>query len=302
LLYTGTVLSTGTVFRGVVERGRKGLSRSLGYAEYSAPDEFDPHDEAQFVEGSLMANPSIGFRMTLDAVREEWETAVAALTEDKFLQERWSVWPALGGVGSVIPIGQWEKVVTEWRPPFNITGGAVAVAVSMDRSYAVVAYAVPCESGIFVEAIAQTGDVDRVTGEPRQGIDWVVPYVAELSARRQPEVVVVDKAGPAFPLVNGLVAAGVPVQVSELGEWKAACATFVDEIVAGRIFHSGQVQVTAAAEGVLRRVVGDAWVYDRKTPGVRVAPLEAVTLAAWGLIGKAAPPSKYESNDLLVLG
>jgi hypothetical protein len=60
--------------------------------------------------------------------------------------------------------------------------------------------------------------------------------------------------------------------------------------------------VTSAAEGVLRRVVGDAWVYDRKTPGVRVAPLEAVTLAAWGLIGKAAPPSKYESNDLLVLG
>jgi hypothetical protein len=302
LLYTGTVLSTGTVFRGVVERGRKALSKTLGYAEWSAPDELDPHDEDEFVQGSLMSNPSIGFRITLDAVREEWETAVAALTEDKFLQERWSVWPKSGGVGSVITLDAWSAGETEWRPQFNVTGGSVGIAVSMDRSYAVVAYGLRCPDGVFVEAVAQTGDVDRSTGFVREGIDWVVPYVTELVSRRYPESVVVDKAGPAFPLVNGLIGAGVPVRVASFDDWKTSCAQFVDGLVAGRVKHSEQVTVQEAAQGVQKRAVGDAWVYDRKTPGVRVAPVEAVTLAAWGVTGTVSPPSKYETTDLLVLG
>jgi hypothetical protein len=141
-----------------------------------------------------------------------------------------------------------------------------------------------------------------VSGDERSGIDWVVPYVAELCRRRFPVSVVVDKAGPAFPLVNGLIGAGVPVKVASFDDWKAACAQFVDGLTAGRVWHSGQVQVGEAAHGVQRRGVGDAWVYDRKTVGVRVAPLEAVTLAAWGVTGTAAAPSKYETDDLLVLG
>jgi hypothetical protein len=147
LIYTGTVLSGATVFQGFVERGRKALSKTLGYAEWSAPDDLTRMMSDEFVQGSLMSNPSIGFRMTLDAVREEWETAVAALTEDKFLQERWSVWPKSGGVGSVITLDAWSAGETEWRPQFNVTGGSVGIAVSMDRSYAVVAYGLPCPMG-----------------------------------------------------------------------------------------------------------------------------------------------------------
>jgi hypothetical protein len=113
---------------------------------------------------------------------------------------------------------------------------------------------------------------------------------------------VVDKAGPAFPLVNGLIGAGVPVRVASFDDWKTSCAQFVDGLVAGRVKHSGQVTVQEAAQGVQKRAVGDAWVYDRKTPGVRVAPVEAVTLAAWGVTGTVSPPSKYETTDLLVLG
>jgi hypothetical protein len=53
--------------------------------------------------------------------------------------------------------------------------------------------------------------------------------------------------------------------------------------------------------GVREKLVGDARMYDRRKSPVVVAPVEAVTLAAWGLTEDAKPPSKYESGDLLVL-
>lgn len=284
LIYTGTVLPKANVFRGVVTRGRAGTSATLGYAEWSAGEELDPSVEDDFVRGSLMSNPSIGFRMTVDAVRDEWETAVSASTVDKFLQERWSVWPESGAIGSVVPMEAWAACESSWRPDPGVSGGVVAVAVGWGakRDYAVIGYAVPSPAGTYVEAIAQSGDVDA-NGVVRSGIDWVIPFLVGLVERRHPMNVVVDKAGPAASLLNGMIGAGLPVRVTEFPQWKDACAQFVDMVVEGRIAHSGQVQVTESGQGVQRRDVGDAWVYDRKTPSVNVAPVEAVTLAAWGL-------------------
>lgn len=300
VIYTGTVLAGASVFRGVVERGRKGIGAALGYAEWSAPEDCESDDPVAIRQ----ANPGIGNRpgLTVQYCLNELEMFKAAGEEGRWREERLSIWPDQNLVGSVIPLDAWDRALSEWRPPFMVQGGAVGVAVSMDRTYAVVAYAVLSPAGVFVEAVAQTGDTDPVTGVVREGIDWVIPWVSELYARRFPECVVVDKAGPAFPLVNGMVGAGLPVRVASFEDWKAACAQFVDEVVAGRVEHSGQPQVQESAAGVRKRMVGDAWVYDRKTPGVRVAPLEAVTLAAWGVIGTLSPPSKYEQSDLLVLG
>lgn len=299
LIFTGTVLAGATVFRGIVDRGRKGLSDDLGYTEWSAADDVVSED----VDGIRQANPAIGYRpgLTVEYFLSDLDRWRAAGEENRYREERLSIWPETTVVGSAVPQAEWLAAVTEWRPPFNVTGGHVGVAVSMDRSYAVVAYAVESPEGVFVDAIAQTGDVDPQMGVPRVGIDWVVPYVTDLYGRRLFESIVVDKAGPAFPLVNGLIGAGLPVQIASFDDWKAACAQFVDELVAGRVHHAGQIAVTESAQGVQKRSVGDAWVYDRKTPEVRVAPVEAVTLAAWGVTGTVSAPSKYEQSDLLVL-
>jgi len=56
----------------------------------------------------------------------------------------------------------------------------------------------------------------------------------------------------------------------------------------------------ASVVGVREKIVGDARMYDRRRSPVVVAPVEAVTLAAWGLL-KAKRPSRYDSGDLLVL-
>jgi hypothetical protein len=42
--------------------------------------------------------------------------------------------------------------------------------------------------------------------------------------------------------------------------------------------------------------------YDRRKSQVVIAPVEAVTLAAWGLVKSVGRPSKYEQDDLITLG
>src|SRR4051794_41793729 len=46
-------------------------------------------------------------------------------------------------VGSVIRVGAWLDCESSWRPDKGVTGGMVGLAISMDRDYAGVGYAVP---------------------------------------------------------------------------------------------------------------------------------------------------------------
>ena len=280
IIYTGTVLATGSVFRGVVERGRQGIGRALGYAEWSAPEDCESDDP----DAILSANPGIGYRpgLTVEYCLNELEMFRAAGAEDKWREERLSIWPSQQLVGSVIPVDAWVAGLSGWRPDPATTGGVVGVAVSFDRKYAVVGIAVDSPRGTYVECIAQTGDVGP-DGVLRAGIDWVLPYLQGLQERRQPTAVVVDQAGPAGTLVGAMQMMQLPVRVAGFQDWKAATNNFVDGVIQGTVEHSGQIQLTESAQGVQWRTVGENQVYDRKTSGVNVAPIEAVTLASWGL-------------------
>jgi hypothetical protein len=52
---------------------------------------------------------------------------------------------------------------------------------------------------------------------------------------------------------------------------------------------SGGPALDASVVGVREKIVGDARMYDRRKSPVVVAPVEAVTLAAWGLKSKRIP-------------
>lgn len=290
LIYTGTVLTGATVFQGVVERGRKGLSQTLGYTEFSAEEGLDPHDPEQFLQGSLMSNPSVGHRMTVEAIRDEWETAVSAHTIDKFLQERWSVWPDVAASGQMIPVPAWMACLTGWRPEPSQLVEHIGVASSVDGAWSSVGIAFQRGSKTFVEVVKH---------EP--GTEWVIPYVAGLCERRRPRAVVMDKGGPASKsLANGLTAVGLPLRETSTAEMQAATAQFVDAVLQGRVEHTGQGPLDAAAAGVREKLVGDARMFDRRKSGAVISPIEAVTLAAWGLSDPSLRPSKYETGDLLV--
>lgn len=279
MIYTGTVKVGASVFQGVRTRGRDKLGDALGWAEWSAPEDADSDD----VEAHRAANPAMGIRITPSYIRNELQAMRGALAEEEWRMERLGIWPKEGGVGTVIPIDAWSRCESEFRPRFDVTGGVVGVAINFPHTYASIGYAVPSPRGTYVEEIAWTGKRSKESGEELSGIDWVLPFLAGLIERRQPTNVVVDKVGPAGSLLNAMMAAQFPVRAAEFQDWKAATNNFVDAVITGRVEHPGQVLLTQSAQGVQWRTVGESRVYDRKTRDVNVAPIEAVTLAAWGL-------------------
>jgi hypothetical protein len=291
IIYTGTVLGGAAVFRGVVERGRNHVGGALGYAEWSAPDDCLSED----VDAVLAANPGIGFRpgLTVEYCLNELEMFRAAGEEAKWREERLSIWPDASLTGQMVPASAWMGCRTEWVPPVSQTVEHIGVATSVDGAWSSVGIAFQHGLGTFVQVVKH---------EP--GTEWVIPYVVGLAERRQPKTVVMDKGGPASKsLANGF-AAVLPASVlreTSTAEMQAATAQFVDAVLQGRVEHTGQGPLDAAALGVREKIVGDSRMYDRRKSSAVIAPLEAVTLAAWGLLKTQGRPSKYETEDLLTI-
>ena len=82
-------------------------------------------------------------------------------------------------------------------------------------------------------------------------------------------------------------------RLDELGaaDVSRACSTFADRLEADppRVAHRGQDALDVAAAGAVRRHFGDAWSYSRTRSAGDIAPLMAVVLACWGLVGGPPP-------------
>ena len=269
LIYAGTVMAGARTFRGIVDRGRGKIGDRLAYAEWSSPDDAASDDEQALAQ----ANPAMGIRIPLEYIRAERESLIAAGAEPEFRMERMSIWPAVDALGSVIPVADWAKAQDLTAGMSTGAEVALGVAISPARDWASVGIAGHRGDGTtYVELVKHA-----------IGTDWLIPYLSGLVSRVNPSAVCVDQQGPAGTLLPALGAAGLTVRVSDTAAYKAACGGFVDAVKSGRIIHRGQQPLTDAAHGVKERTVGDAWVYARRDSGVLVSPLEAVTLAVWGL-------------------
>lgn len=264
LIYTGTVTPDAAILRRIVERGRKGGEAHLAFAEWSAPEGSDPADPAAWAQ----ANPALSIRISPDYVAAEQ----ASLPALEFSMERLSIWPDVTQLGSVISVESWSQCGESDATPH--TGSvSVGVAISPGRDWASVGVAAHRPDG--------TTYVELIKHEP--GTDWLIPYLVGLTERRQPVALVVDQAGPAGTLLAAMGAAGLTVRVTDTTAYKAACGGFVDSVKYARIRHREQTPLTTAAVGVTEHRLGDAFVYERRNSAVLVSPLEAVTLAVWGL-------------------
>lgn len=290
VIYTGTVLAGAVVFRGFVERVRKGIGARLGGAEWSADEELESDD----VDAMRAANPSVGYRLDIPYMQGELATFRAAGEESKWREERLSIWPRAGAIGSLIGVEPWaDAEKTGATLPLQLPKQhAFGIAVSPDRKHASIGIALKRSDGTtYVETIAHSGLEDVPAG-----IHWVIPWVtARLSVYPGAEWVI-DQGGPAAPLAAGLVKAKAPVRLVDTAAWKLACAGFVDDVTGKRIQHRGQELLTTAAHGVKKHDVGEQWVYARRDSGVLVAPLEAVTLARAGLDPAPGQKSAFAFN------
>ncbi|MER8042718.1 terminase family protein [Streptomyces sp. NPDC094032] len=266
------------------------------YFEWYAPEDMPRDDPATW----RAALPALGFTVTEDTIRAELEKLDPAEFDRAYLNRTRKSTPP---DDPNIPKKEWAPLAdAESRPAADEL--ALAVDIAQDRRYASIGAAIRRPDGrVHLEL------VDR-----RAGTDWVVPALVRLSRLWRPLVVAISGSGtPAGSLVDELVAAGITVPerkdkkrdkshrghlvVLRSGDMTEACGQLADALNEGTVAHIDQVPLTAAVSGARTRRVGDAWVLDRTTSLVDVAPLVAVTEARWALIHRG--PLVLDDYDVM---
>ena len=253
----------GEVFAAVRDSAKGGKARRTAWLEWAA----DPGDDPALEETRAKANPAWHTRINHEVVQGEFET----YPPDRFALDRLGIWRD-DQTQAVIPSDVWASRLAT-RPPANdAPPSALAVDMSHDRVLAI-AGAWGDEQTAHVELVA----VDFVQDTLSAG-EWL----AERAGRRIP--VVIDSMSPAASLVPFLKSRKVRVIVTSAQDMGKSCGMFYDDVLAERLTHAGQDQLTNALAGAQRRNIGNAggWGWDRKSPESNIAPLVAATLARYG--------------------
>jgi hypothetical protein len=285
-------MDDGLVFARLRKRAQDGSDPRLAYFGWEArrrggggpfehPDDVDAESAAD-PEVWASANPALGDRISLESVEAE-RRAMAPRT---FAVERLNIgdWPnPEPDAGRTISADVWEaRAIPSSRPLDPV---CFAVDVPPNRGSAAIGAAGRRADGtIHVEIVDQ-----------RAGTAWVADRLTGLVERNQPLGVTIAKASPAASLIRALELAlestdlpvnektGMRIKVVEVADQAKAAGLFYDAVIDGTLAHLGTSELTAAVRGAETRPLGDAWLWSRRSSAVNIAPLIAVTLAAWGL-------------------
>jgi hypothetical protein len=274
--YTGTAVDQefqehGVVLARVRERGLHGNDPTLAYFEWSV-DCDSPDDLSQLVardpEAWADANPALGIRITPDYIAAEQR----ALAHRTFAVERLGVgdWPSTDNVQQVIPLETWQQLAD----PASAIVGPISFSfdVTPDRARAAISAAGRRGDGLpHVEVI-----------EHRRGTDWLPDRLATLTQTHDTAGASCDGTGPAASLLPALQDRKVEVTTVTAKEHAQACGRFYDAVDQGGLRHLGTPEMDAAIQGAVKRSLGDAWAWSRKSSNVDISPLVASTLALWG--------------------
>lgn len=267
-----------------VERGRvmaeAGIRSGTAYFEWSADEDSDPDDED--VWWGCM--PALGFTQGVAAIRHARQTLALAEFRRAFLNIRDG-----RRQPPVIDAAAWAAcaVPSSSRPSEPL---ALAFDVTPDRSWSAVGIAGAHPAGT-------QGEV----ADHRPGTGWVVDRLVELRDRYRPALIVYDATGPAAALADKAEQAGLELRPVSTREHQAACGSLYDAVTGTPEFeggpvtrtfaHIGQPELNAAVDGATKRMVGDAWLWNRKSSSIDICPLVAVTLAVWAHSQAPAPAS-----------
>ncbi len=266
--------------------GRKacedGDAGAVAFFEWSAPDDADPADED--VWGAC--SPALGYTITLAALRIEWQRAQrkgvegVAMFRRSYLNQ-WPEVPVLDdqpGLWQVITAEQWKAV--EDRE--SVLAGQVAFAVDTtpDRAWSSI-----CAAGTRLDGVGHLELIDH-----RPGTDWVPSRVAELIDRWKPAGFAVDPSSPAASMLVELEKAhGKLIRKPTAREHAQAAGELMDATTQHIYRHRDQPELTAAVSSARKRLLGDAWAWDRSGTAP-ISPLVAATLARWAL--RSAPVTR----------
>lgn len=265
----------------VRRRGINGGDPGLAYFEWSIlpHDEFcrpgcADHDNPGDVRSWLKANPGAGIRISVEHMTREY----ASMGAVGFNRERLGVgnYPLEADAWQVITADAWDAL----HDPQSQAGPLVAFAadITPDRNWGAIAVAGRRDDDqIHVEVV-----------EHKPRTSWMVPRLLELLERWRNCALVIDGSGQAGSLIAPLEEAGVEVVKPTARDMGQACGQLVEAAVDSRTLrHLAQPELSTALAGAKKRPLGDAWAWSRKDSSVDIAPLVAVTLAAWGYATRA---------------
>jgi hypothetical protein len=147
---------------------------------------------------------------------------------------------------------------------------ALGIEISQDRSHTAIVAAGALEDG------------DTLAVDLLHYLPGTVGVVAAVVAVAGPVAVVIDPHSPSATLVQPLADAGVTVATPSSGDVAVAYGTFLDELAAGRLRHTGRAELTEAVRAAGTRPMGGAATWQRRGTEADVSPLVAASLALWG--------------------
>lgn len=261
----------GEVFERFRARGAAGDEPRMAWLEWSAAEGCDLDEPTTWAE----ANPALGIRISLDAVRDER----ASMDDQSFMRERLGMWSA-SGHQQAIDLRAWEAAADETSKP--VARLTLAVDISPLRDATAIALAGVREDGRkHVEIVMHRG-----------GVGWIVGWIVERWKANKIDTVVIDAKSPAAVFIDELRKKRVRVTVTDAKDMATACAQFQDAVEARnadggldpQLAHIDQPQLLAGLENASRRIMdGGQWAWNRRSAKADITTVVAATLAVWGV-------------------
>lgn len=235
--------------------------QDIAYFEWSADPDDDPEDPATW--WSCM--PALGHTVTENKIRQSLKQMAPTDPDWSERKRAFLNIPKRGGGGVVFPSDVWQSNLDVNSEPGNDACLAVEFHPSLSHAAVVVADG--------------SGRVEVATGGPVARAD-VVPLLKRLAGRWSREVVI-NTSGPTAFLEGELTDAEVETVPLNAEQWRKACGWAYSHIADGQLSIRPNKFLDDAVAGVLKRPVGDSWVWDRRDADTDITPLVALTLAAY---------------------
>ena len=288
VLYTGTVPmphQSGEHFEGVRDRGRAGTFPRTVWIEFS-PDGSDDPDIAETLrmddrEVWAQSSPALGVRTT-EADIEDKYNALRRSNPDAFIKQRLSIWPNsrpdVIEAPNDVDMVAWVAGGCDARVG---VGAVLSVSLGRGGGYSSLGAAWRTADGrILVEHMAT-----------QAGTLWVAARLKELRDQLRSALIVLDERNCA-PILSDLERARVQFLRMNTHEVGAAQALFVELVNAGHVIHPAQDEVLISLQNATTRVMGASRLltWEQSNPMEPVTPVQAITLALWGIKKHEARP------------